>query len=60
MRKVWLSSMVLGHSPLALGPEFVGQPVILQSVLRVPTSRRSRRWAGVPEEILYDRMKDPP
>ncbi|RFP86221.1 IS21 family transposase [Rhodobacteraceae bacterium 63075] len=54
VRKVWLFSMVLGHSRWLWG-RFVASEN-LQSVLRCHIAAFSD-MGGVPEEILYDRMK---
>lgn len=54
VRKVWLFSMVLGHSRWLWGRFVASQN--LQSVLRRHTAAFSA-MGGVPEEILYDRMK---
>lgn len=54
VRKVWLFSMVLGHSRWLWGRFVASQN--LQSVLRCHTAAFSA-IGGVPEEILYDRMK---
>lgn len=53
-RKVWLFSMVLGHSRWLWGRFVASQN--LQSVLRCHIAAFSD-MGGVPEEILYDRMK---
>jgi len=53
-RKVWLFSMVLGHSRWLWGRFVASQN--LQSVLRCHIAAFSD-VGGVPEEILYDRMK---
>jgi len=53
-RKVWLFSMVLGHSRWLWG-RFVSSQN-LQSVLRCHIAAFAA-MGGVPEEILYDRMK---
>ena len=54
VRKVWLFSMVLGHSRWLWGRFVASQN--LQSVLRCHIAAFSD-MGGVPEEILYDRMK---
>ncbi|WP_111735876.1 IS21 family transposase [Roseovarius amoyensis] len=54
VRKVWLLSMVLGHSRWLWGRFVASQN--LQSVLRCHIAAFSD-MGGVPEEILYDRMK---
>ena len=54
MRKVWLFLMVLGHSRW-LWRRFVASQNLL-SVLRCHIAAFSD-MGGVPEEILYDRMK---
>ncbi len=54
VRKVWLFSMVLGHSRWIWGHFVASQN--LQSVLRCHTAAFTA-MGGVPEEILYDRMK---
>ena len=54
VRKVWLFSMVLGHSRWLWGRFVASQN--LQSVLRCHTAAFTE-MGGVPEEILYDRMK---
>lgn len=54
VRKVWLFSMVLGHSRWLWGRFVASQN--LQSVLRCHTAAFAA-MGGVPEEILYDRMK---
>lgn len=54
IRKVWLFSMVLGHSRWLWGRFVASQN--LQSVLRCHIAAFSD-MGGVPEEILYDRMK---
>lgn len=54
IRKVWLFSMVLGHSRWLWG-RFVSSQN-LQSVLRCHIAAFTA-MGGVPEEILYDRMK---
>lgn len=54
VRKVWLFSMVLGHSRWLWGWFVASQN--LQSVLRCHIAAFSD-MGGVPEEILYDRMK---
>lgn len=53
-RKVWLFSMVLGHSRWLWGRFVASQN--LQSVLRCHIAA-FEAMDGVPEEILYDRMK---
>jgi len=53
-RKVWLFSMVLGHSRWLWGRFVASQN--LQSVLRCHIAA-FEAMNGVPEEILYDRMK---
>lgn len=53
-RKVWLFSMVLGHSRWLWGRFVASQN--LQSVLRCHIAAFTA-LGGVPEEILYDRMK---
>lgn len=54
VRKVWLFSMVLGHSRWLWGRFVASQN--LQSVLRCHIAAFSD-MGGVPGEILYDRMK---
>lgn len=54
VRKVWLFSIVLGHSRWLWGRFVASQN--LQSVLRCHTAAFAV-MGGVPEEILYDRMK---
>ena len=54
VRKVWLFSMVLGHSRWLWGRFVASQN--LQSVLRCHIAAFSD-MGSVPEEILYDRMK---
>src|SRR6056297_4054484 len=54
VRKVWLFSLVLGHSRWLWGRFVASQN--LQSVLRCHIAAFSD-MGGVPEEILYDRMK---
>lgn len=54
VRKVWLFSMVLGHSRWLWGRFVASQN--LQSVLRCHIGA-FEAMGGVPEEILYDRMK---
>lgn len=54
IRKVWLFSMVLGHSRWLWG-RFVSSQN-LQSVLRCHIAAFAA-MGGVPDEILYDRMK---
>src|SRR6056297_638780 len=54
VRKVWLFSLVLGHSRWLWGRFVASQN--LQSVLRCHIAAFSA-LDGVPEEILYDRMK---
>jgi len=54
VRKVWLFSMVLGHSRWLWGRFVASQN--LQSVLRCHIAAFSD-MGGVPEEILYDWMK---
>lgn len=54
VRKVWLFSMVLGHSRWLWGRFVASQN--LHSVLRCHIAAFSD-MGGVPEEILYDRMK---
>ena len=54
VRKVWLFSMVLGHSRWLWGRFVASQN--LQSVLRCHIAA-FEAMGGVPEEILYDRMK---
>jgi hypothetical protein len=53
-RKVWLFSLVLGHSRWLWGRFVASQN--LQSVLRCHIAAFTA-MGGVPEEILYDRMK---
>lgn len=53
-RKVWLFSMVLGHSRWLWGRFVASQN--LQSVLRCHIGA-FKAMDGVPDEILYDRMK---
>ncbi len=54
VRKVWLFSMVLGHSRWLWGRSCAGQN--LQTVLRCHIAA-FEAMGGAPEEILYDRMK---
>ncbi len=54
MRKVWLFSMVLGHSRWFWGRFVASQN--LQSVLRCHIGA-FEAIGGAPEEVLYDRMK---
>ncbi len=54
VRKVWLFSIVLGHSRWLWGRFVASQN--LQSVLRCHVGA-FEEIGGVPEEILYDRMK---
>nr|WP_203595149.1 IS21 family transposase [Salipiger sp. PrR007] len=54
VRKVWLFSLVLGHSRWLWGRFVASQN--LQSVLRCHIAAFAA-LGGVPEEILYDRMK---
>lgn len=54
VRKVWLFTMILGHSRWLWGRFVASQN--LQSVLRCHISA-FEAMGGVPEEILYDRMK---
>ena len=54
VRKVWLFSLVLGHSRWLWGRFVASQN--LQSVLRCHIAAFAA-IGGVPEEILYDRMK---
>jgi transposase len=54
IRKVWLFSMILGHSRWLWGRFVASQN--LQSVLRCHIGA-FEAMGGVPEEILYDRMK---
>lgn len=54
VRKVWLFSLVLGHSRWLWGRFVASQN--LQSVLRCHITAFAA-LGGVPEEILYDRMK---
>lgn len=54
VRKVWLFSMILGHSRWLWGRFVASQN--LQSVLRCHCQAFDA-IGGVPEEILYDRMK---
>ena len=54
VRKVWLFSLVLGHSRWLWGRFVASQN--LQSVLRCHIATFAA-LGGVPEEILYDRMK---
>ncbi len=54
MRKVWLFSMVLGHSRWLWGRFCAGQD--LQTVLRCHIVAFGA-MGGAPEQILYDRMK---
>jgi transposase len=54
VRKVWLFSMILGHSRWLWGRFVASQN--LQSVLRCHIGA-FEAIGGVPEEILYDRMK---
>ncbi|MGA1124887.1 MAG: IS21 family transposase [Chthoniobacterales bacterium] len=54
MRKVWLFSMVLGHSRWLWGRFAASQD--LQTVLRCHISAFSA-MGGAPAEVLYDRMK---
>jgi transposase len=54
VRKVWLFSMVLGHSRWLWGRFVASQN--LQSVLRCHIGA-FEAMGGVPEEVLYDRMK---
>lgn len=54
VRKVWLFSMVLGHSRWLWGRFVASQN--LQSVLRCHVAAFGA-MGGAPEEILYDRMK---
>ena len=54
VRKVWLFSMILGHSRWLWGQFVASQN--LQSVLRCHIGA-FEAMGGVPEEILYDRMK---
>jgi len=53
-RKVWLFSMVLGHSCWLWGRFCAGQD--LQTVLRCHITAFGA-MGGAPEEVLYDRMK---
>ncbi len=53
-RKVWLFSMVLGHSRWLWGRFCAGQD--LQTVLRCHLTAFGA-MGGAPEEVLYDRMK---
>lgn len=54
VRKVWLFSMVLGHSRWMWGRFCAGQD--LQTVLRCHIAAFGA-MGGVPSEVLYDRMK---
>lgn len=54
VRKVWLFSLVLGHNRWLWGRFVASQN--LQSVLRCHIAAFSA-LGGVPEEMLYDRMK---
>lgn len=54
VRKVWLFSIVLGHSRWLWGRFVASQN--LQSVLRCHIAAFTA-MGGIPEEILYDRMK---
>ena len=54
MRKVWLFSIVLGHSRWIWGRFVASQN--LQSVMRCHVAAFDA-MGGVPEEVLYDRMK---
>ncbi|MEM9900152.1 MAG: IS21 family transposase [Pseudomonadota bacterium] len=54
VRKVWLFSMILGHSRWLWGRFVASQN--LQSVLRCHIGA-FEAMGGVPEEVLYDRMK---
>jgi transposase len=53
-RIIWLFSMVLGHSRMLWGRFVVHQD--LQTLLRCHTSA-FEAFGGVPEQILYDRMR---